>query len=101
MLWCICDDDDEIIEDKRILQNNVFVHIKKSLKNNIQATRRKIKIIKRQIMKVNLKIFKFTVYNIFKQHIPCELKQRKIQLKKELQILCDKLRNLQQHKKNI
>ena len=104
MLCCMCDENDDIIKDKHILNNNVLKHIEKSLKNNIQTTRRKIKKIKRQIMKVNLNIYKLNVYNRFKQNsdreqILRELKQKKLQLKKEQQILCDNLKYYQSKQK--
>ena len=99
MSWCMCDESD-ILKDENILQNTVLNHVEKSLKNKIVTTKRKKKKIKRELLQVNLKIYKLVVYNKLKQnsnreHILCELKQQKFQLKKDLQILCDNLKYYQ------
>ena len=93
-------DESNIMEDKHILQNNVLIHIKKSLNNKILTTRRKKRKIKKEILKKNLKIYRLIVYNRFKrnsnrEYILLGLKHKKLQLKKELQILCDNLKYYQ------
>lgn len=105
MIWCMCDDESNIMEEKHILQNNVLNHVKKSLNNKILTTKRKKRKIKREILKVNLKICKLVVYNRFKrnsnrEHILREFKHKKLQLKKELQIICDNLKYYQSKQKN-
>ena len=103
MIWCMCDESN-ILEDKHILQNNVLIHVKKSLNNKILTTKRKKRKIKKEILKVNLKIYRLIVYNIFKrnsnrEYILLELKHKKLQLKKELQIICDNLKYYQSKQK--
>ena len=64
MIWCMCDDEGNIMEEKHILQNNVLIHVKKSLNNKILTTKRKKRKIKREILKVNLKIYRLIVSTI-------------------------------------
>ena len=97
-------DESNILEDKHILQNNVLIHVKKSLNNKILTTKRKKRKIKKEILKVNLKIYRLIVYNRFKrnsnrEYILNELKHKKLELKKELQINCDNLKYYQSKQK--
>lgn len=100
----MCDDESNIMEEKHILQNNVLIHVKKSLNNKILTTKRKKRKIKKEILKVNLKIYRLIVYNRFKwnsnrEYILNELKHKKLELKKELQINCDNLKYYQSKQK--